>query len=584
MNESDSGDVDNTTSYPSLYDAEYVYFAEHFVPVTVFLVIILVVGGIGNSLTFFLYFTKFSHSNHRVLVLWLSAVDFLSSVEGIPFVLYDLYSTLTFRNEAFCKIGKLFGVFFPSFSLGLLTFIATVRYWKVCMPFRTGLTTKKSHMICAVVGAIEFLLLAVPALWIYGIKEIPWPGPQTGHDCTISEESSSSTLTTYQRVLNGILFTVSFSVCLIIYILIGRTLIKRSKMCVVDTPTRMANAGDQKQKTNTICKHGNISTIGRHTKLHTIARTGLGKPAKINAIDVFVGKDTQQEESTSSRYPNSDGEYENKDNSDSIVSEESMSVGIQQNQQHGEICDCDCECLYNSEDEDDNMPSSDDDSVQLVNHVTDKLHKTDSCTSTRNHTTEKCAIENSGGEQTPENIKVNAFLDTETNKTEVSNDIKQVTGAEINGAPRVLLDQEKEHGEESEHKAKPADGSGLDKMNRAFSFRVSPVVNRGLERSRRLSIIFLVVTALSFGTCLPFLIFSTVKVFNPNIAIQIAQYANVSSFLTYFYFFNSALNPIVYGFMDSKFRREIRLCCKRIRKRMSRFCKRKTSSSCKYYF
>ncbi|XP_060075357.1 uncharacterized protein LOC132555035 [Ylistrum balloti] len=579
MNVTNSQEYDNFTLFPSLYVQESIYFAENFVPVTVFLITIFVVGSFGNSLTFFLYFTKFSRSNHRVLVLWLSTVDFLSSVEGIPFVLYDLHNTLTFTNEPLCKIGKLLGVFFPSFSLGLLTFIAAVRYWKVCMPFRTGLTPTRSNIICAVIGASEFLLLAVPALQIYGIKQQPVSGYQTGHDCTISAESATSPVTTYQRIMNGVLFTISFSVCLVIYILIGRTLIKRSKISVVDTPTRPSGAGNQKQKTNTLCKHGNISTIGRHTKVNTIARPG--KPSNISILDVFMGKDKQnkQPEESSSRYPNSDGEYQNRDDTESIVSDDCISDQTHYNPPDTDICNCDC--MYNSEDEDENMPSSDDDSIMLVHHTADILHKTDSCASAKDRV-ENCQLKKDDDNQTPGRDKIGELLDMTTNKIEVRERDSKINLPTVDKA----CDQKKESSEAnvpSGNNKPAATGSDRDKMNRVFSFRVSPAVNRGLTRSRRLSIIFLVVTALSFGTCLPFLLFSILKVFDTSVARQIAEHANVSSFLTYFYFFNSALNPIVYGFMDSKFRREIKLCCKRIKKRMIRFFNRKKTATSKYY-
>ncbi|OWF41805.1 Rhodopsin, GQ-coupled [Mizuhopecten yessoensis] len=574
---------DNSTRFSSLHLEESEYFADNFVPVTVFLVIIFVVGGFGNGLTFFLYFTKFSRSNHRVLVLWLSMADFLSSVGGIPFVLCDLYYTLTFTNEALCKIGKLLSVFFPSFSLGLLTFIAVVRYWKVCMPFRGGLTTKRSHIVCATVGAFEFLLLAVPALWIYGIKERERPGYETGHDCTIAEEYETATVTTFQRMLNVVLLTISFSVCLVIYILIGRALIKRSKICVVDTPTRTDNGAGQKQKANTLCKHGNVSTIGRHTKVNTLAKSGMGQPT---ISDVFGGKRKLQEES-SSRYPNSDSEYQNRNDIDSMVSDECIPDRIRGHPplQEDEMRYCNCDCVYNSEDEDENMPSSDEDSIKLVHHKTDQIHNTGSCESATCRV-ENCEIKTNVENQTQQTGKEIERMDIPTNKTAENPTKDQEAKSIIRGPTQEHKPDEKNETCVPKDNDKPAAedrpaGKADDNLNRVFSFRVSPAVNRGLERSRRLSIIFIVVTALSFGTCLPFLVFSTIKLFNAPFAAKIAEHANVSSFLTYVYFFNSALNPIVYGFMDAKFRREIRLCCKRIKKRVLRFCKRKKPS--KYY-
>ncbi|XP_069121599.1 cholecystokinin receptor-like [Argopecten irradians] len=82
-----------------------------------------------------------------------------------------------------------------------------------------------------------------------------------------------------------------------------------------------------------------------------------------------------------------------------------------------------------------------------------------------------------------------------------------------------------------------------------------------LDRSRNITLIFLVVSIMSFGGYLPYLLTTLLRNISRSTFEHIEEnYGAVVTFIRWMVFINNAINPIVYGFMDKKFRDELSKC------------------------
>ncbi|XP_033763683.1 5-hydroxytryptamine receptor 1F-like [Pecten maximus] len=79
-----------------------------------------------------------------------------------------------------------------------------------------------------------------------------------------------------------------------------------------------------------------------------------------------------------------------------------------------------------------------------------------------------------------------------------------------------------------------------------------------LERSRNITMIFLVVSIMSFGGYLPYLLTTLIRNISRSLFENIEKNNGaLIFFIRWMVFFNNAINPIVYGFMDKKVRKEL---------------------------
>ena len=68
----------------------------------------------------------------------------------------------------------------------------------------------------------------------------------------------------------------------------------------------------------------------------------------------------------------------------------------------------------------------------------------------------------------------------------------------------------------------------------------------------------MVVSIISFGGYLPYLVSSVFRNVNrTSYESFVYNYASLELFIKWMMFLNNAINPMIYGFMDAKFRREI---------------------------
>lgn len=214
---------EGSTDY--LKEEEWKAYMESFIPFSIFMGVIFVVGTIGNTTVLTVYFIRYKSSTYRTCILTLAAMDLTSSTIGVMGYLAEERFGYTYTSTPPCVILATLHFFILSFSYVMLSFIAIERYRRSCKPFAHQITVKESKFICAVL-AVACLLIASPSVWISGIITVQVEGANvTGHRCGTVDKSSKLTKGYY--VICLLLLLVSLVVCGTMYTFVSRVLIQR---------------------------------------------------------------------------------------------------------------------------------------------------------------------------------------------------------------------------------------------------------------------------------------------------------------------------------------------------------------------
>lgn len=220
--------MDNVSSLnlQSLEEYEFQQFLDEDLLVVSYLVLLAVVGTIGNGHALIVYYLRYKTSNHRTFVLWLSVVDLLACCLGIPFEIFDLRYSYTFFAVAPCKIFRFLNHFVSVGSGLLLGVIALERYRKVCMPFKQQMDEKCAMKAC-IITVISALMLSIPGFVFYGPSLKITETNLTGSDCTVLATYKNSTVFWVYSGLFLLISTTIFIICVIAYVLVGRAMYKQ---------------------------------------------------------------------------------------------------------------------------------------------------------------------------------------------------------------------------------------------------------------------------------------------------------------------------------------------------------------------
>ncbi|XP_069133253.1 cholecystokinin receptor type A-like [Argopecten irradians] len=208
-----------------LAEEEKKAYLENFIPFTIMMSFIFIVGTIGNVTVLVIYFIRYKPSTYRTCILTLAAIDLSSCVIDVPTYIAEERFSYTYRSGGACILFETFHFFILSFSYMMLSFIAIERYRRSCKPFAHQITLHESKVICLVLG-ISCVFISSPGIWIHGVVLVEVEGVNvTGYQCDVIDKSS--TLTKGYYVLCLLLLLVSLVICGTMYSLVGRELIKR---------------------------------------------------------------------------------------------------------------------------------------------------------------------------------------------------------------------------------------------------------------------------------------------------------------------------------------------------------------------
>jgi len=256
MNRNYSNDVTVSTTTLSHEDADALLGhynrvqALRYLPVFAFLVIVMVVGTIGNGLVLFVYCKRFRKTSSNYFIVSMAVFDLLACVIGLPTEIYDLRFSYTFYSTAVCKIFRYTEAVVVYGSAIILVEIAFDRYFKICKPLML-IELYKIKAMCIVAGIVA-VLVSIPALVLYGISRTPTPdGRIQGYDCSVAEVYRKQTYSKIYYLMLGAVFIITVTVLTILYIRIYIEIRKRKKLVIGDQVQRRPS-NDEALKMNSL--------------------------------------------------------------------------------------------------------------------------------------------------------------------------------------------------------------------------------------------------------------------------------------------------------------------------------------------
>ncbi|XP_052762393.1 neuropeptide Y receptor type 4-like [Mya arenaria] len=183
------------------------------------------IGIIGNLIVLSVYIPHAS-SFSRVFILWLAVVDFIACSVGTPLLVYSMIYPYQFPSENVCKTLRFVHVFLVGTSVFIFVSIAMERHRAICNFEVVEMKTRRMHVMC-IVSCIMGVVVAVPAIFIYGIRTVETGVHNiTGTECFV-EDHFIQTDSIWPKIyfpFQSIIVLISFAILLVLYIRIGRQL------------------------------------------------------------------------------------------------------------------------------------------------------------------------------------------------------------------------------------------------------------------------------------------------------------------------------------------------------------------------
>ncbi|XP_050413717.1 neuromedin-U receptor 1-like [Patella vulgata] len=221
--------------------------AVHFIPVMLWVTLLMVIGVLGNSLVVYVYRRRFKKTSSNYFILTMAIFDLVACVVGMPTEIYDLRYPYTFYSSVGCKVFRFTETFTIYGSAIVLVEIAFDRYFKICKPLMV-ISLFKIKMLCFMATVLA-LLFSTPTALLFGITN-----PQTpiqgirGYDCSIEEKYRKST---FQKLYYGalsVVFVTTLLVLTILYVRIWVEIKQRRSMVIGDQITRPPGTAQEKKK------------------------------------------------------------------------------------------------------------------------------------------------------------------------------------------------------------------------------------------------------------------------------------------------------------------------------------------------
>ncbi|XP_063418013.1 cholecystokinin receptor type A-like [Mytilus trossulus] len=235
-----------------LLKIENAFEAEALTPITVYLILLMITGVIGNTIVLYIYKFRFKRSTPRIFILSLAAFDLITCILGMPYHILDMLYPYLFVWDTACKVLSFALTFTILASIFILDLIAIDRYRKICRPFKKQLSGIGSKIMSWVTVLIA-IISAIPMLLIYGTAEVPTArNPNiTGKACYVSDDYIESYFPLIYDAFTFLIFIVSVFILVGFYSKVGVTIWKRRKFNESNESKR-SGSGQSTPKTSII--------------------------------------------------------------------------------------------------------------------------------------------------------------------------------------------------------------------------------------------------------------------------------------------------------------------------------------------
>ncbi|KAH3740003.1 alpha-2A adrenergic receptor-like [Dreissena polymorpha] len=190
-----------------------------YIPVIVYMVILTVVGTVGNVLVCCVYCCKPTKTSSHFFIMTLAVLDLLTCAIGMPTEIIDLRYPYMFYASAACKLLRFVESVTTIGSSMILISVAVDRFLRICKLGR-NISVATSKRIC-VAAMFVGVALSWPAFLIFGrhTEELE-PGIQ-GVDCSTDDSIRHTHYPSMYYGVLGLLFVGCLTFFAIIYVQIG---------------------------------------------------------------------------------------------------------------------------------------------------------------------------------------------------------------------------------------------------------------------------------------------------------------------------------------------------------------------------
>lgn len=203
--------------------------ATQLIPNSIFLVLYLFLGIIGNSLVIAVYrFRMKQQSEDRYFIPVLAVCDLTACTVCASMAIALNMMQAKFTCNILCKFLWYFAASTTFMSILLLTIIAINRYLKVCRPFGKQMSTFTKRAALLFAFCFSFLLGA-PSAFLYGSVEFSSPDMNlTGRRCSKLKDVNKIASLAYS-VLIAVVLLSAVSILIVLYGKIGCTIFTHFK-------------------------------------------------------------------------------------------------------------------------------------------------------------------------------------------------------------------------------------------------------------------------------------------------------------------------------------------------------------------
>ncbi|WAR00258.1 NPFF2-like protein [Mya arenaria] len=276
-------------------------------PATIYIVVLMVLGLIGNVMVCFFYGCKTKRTTNTYFIVILALYDIIVCAISMPTELVDIQLYYTFENNVACKILRFVNYFAGIGSILTLVAIATDRFKKICRATQPQLTFKTTRFVSVGIIGIA-IFLSWPSLLIYGSIKVPIDNEYGldlwGSDCTSTKDKAYRKYVWMFKGVHILLFIILSITLIVLYSIIGNKIFSHNKNLQKHRPfqKQTSNKDAEISFTNTQTtttdervskdsKDHSASTLDRGT--HSIMKNHVGtKTSVIPPKNISVDKES----------------------------------------------------------------------------------------------------------------------------------------------------------------------------------------------------------------------------------------------------------------------------------------------------
>ncbi|KAL8577138.1 hypothetical protein ACOMHN_052440 [Nucella lapillus] len=181
-------------------------------PTIAYLVCLMIVGTVGNTVALLVYYRRFKPSATRVYILAMSLCDILANVISLPSEIIDIRYTFTFDLPWLCKSVRFVNSFLTLTSAFVLVAVARDRYKKICRPMEKQRPLNRIKLY-VLICALASLALSVVFGALNGSQTLPTGvGNSKGFTCSVRDVF----VDTLFPLIYNIIMALAFLSCVVI--------------------------------------------------------------------------------------------------------------------------------------------------------------------------------------------------------------------------------------------------------------------------------------------------------------------------------------------------------------------------------